>query len=102
MPQDKQNKQQVLKLPAPAIPDTASEFSKSIEQYNEGITVDLNDEERESLVVLLKEIILNLPLDPENGEEFYCSDVPTERGQFRFSLYGFEMRALRTLFSKVR
>ncbi|MCP4132879.1 MAG: hypothetical protein GY754_18075 [bacterium] len=87
MPQDKKEPQ-VLTLPAPAIPET--------------ITVNLDEGERESLVVLLKEIILNLPLDPENGEEFYSSHVPTEQGLFKLSLYGFEMRALRTLFSKVR
>ncbi|MCP4137600.1 MAG: hypothetical protein GY754_41920 [bacterium] len=79
----------------PAVPEYAA-------RYEEGISPDLDDTERETLVRILKELILNLPLDPECGEECYRSDAPTERGHFRLMLYGYEMRALRTLLAKVR
>ncbi|MCP4136019.1 MAG: hypothetical protein GY754_33930 [bacterium] len=41
-------------------------------------------------------------LDPESGEELYRSNIPEERGNFKLSLYGFEMQALKTLLGKVR
>ncbi len=109
-----QNTSQILTLPVPvvnlnegnlpALPETASEFFKTIARYEEGISVELDDTERETLVLLLKEIILNMPQDPESDEECYRSDAPTERPQpqFRLTLYGYEMRALRTLLAKVR
>ncbi|MCP4132326.1 MAG: hypothetical protein GY754_15245, partial [bacterium] len=56
----------------------------------------------ESLEIVLKEIILNLPLDDESDEELYRSDVPGEEEHFKLSLYGYEMRSLRRLFQKVR
>ncbi|MCP4130401.1 MAG: hypothetical protein GY754_05420 [bacterium] len=65
-------------------------------------SVTLNEDERETLEILLKEIILNLPLDPESGEERYRSDIPNKRDQFKLSLYGYEMQALRTLLQKIR
>ncbi|MCP4130901.1 MAG: hypothetical protein GY754_07950 [bacterium] len=67
-----------------------------------GIEVTLDQAERETLEIMLKEIILNLPLDTESDEELYRSDIPTEREQFKLNLYGYEMRALRTLLQKVR
>ncbi|MCP4132673.1 MAG: hypothetical protein GY754_17035 [bacterium] len=71
---------------------TASEF----------FTVDLDETEKETLERILKEIILYLPLDPESGEELYRSNLPVEGEQFKLSLYGFEMQALRALLGKVR
>ncbi|MCP4131914.1 MAG: hypothetical protein GY754_13130 [bacterium] len=64
-------------------------------------TVHLDQAERESLELILKELILNLPLDPESGEEYYRSNIPEVRDQFKLSLYGYEMRALRTLLQKI-
>ncbi|MCP4136922.1 MAG: hypothetical protein GY754_38480 [bacterium] len=75
---------------------------ESTTRYEEGISPDLDDTERETLVRILKEIILNLPPDLESGEECYSSNVVTEQGQFCLMLYGYEMRALRTLFRKVK
>ncbi|MCP4129744.1 MAG: hypothetical protein GY754_01890 [bacterium] len=83
MPQSKKNN-----LPA-ASPETRSLVE---------IEVDLA--ERESLEILLKEIILNLPLDRSSAEEIYRSNIPGE--QFKLSLDGFEMRALRSFFQKIR
>ncbi len=91
-----------LNKDTPGLPETASEFFKSIAQYEEGINVDFDDTERETLVRILKELILNLPLDPECGEECYRSDSPAESGKFRLTLYGYEMRALRTLLQKIQ
>ncbi|MCP4132822.1 MAG: hypothetical protein GY754_17785 [bacterium] len=64
--------------------------------------VNLDQGERETLEMMLKEIILNLPFDEESDEELYRSDVAGEDAQFRLNLYGYEMRALRRLLQKVR
>ncbi len=64
--------------------------------------VNLNQGERETLELIIKEILLNLPMDPESDEELYRSNVPGEEECFMLNLYGYEMRALRTLLQKVR
>ncbi len=64
--------------------------------------VTLDQAERETLELLLKEIILNLPLDTESAEELYRSHVAGKEEQFKLNLYGYEMRALRTLLQKIR
>ncbi|MCP4134536.1 MAG: hypothetical protein GY754_26415 [bacterium] len=71
-------------------PKKASEFV---------VRVSLDQGEKESLEMMLKEIILNLPLDEESDEELYRSDLCG--AQFKLNLYGYEMRALRRLFRKV-
>ncbi|MCP4130000.1 MAG: hypothetical protein GY754_03180 [bacterium] len=65
-------------------------------------SVTMDSDEQETLERVLKEIILNLPLDASSGEELYRSNIPELREQFKVSLYGYEMRALRTLLQKVR
>ncbi len=64
--------------------------------------VTLDQAERETLDILLKEIILNLPLDESADEELYRSHVAGKEGQFRLNLYGYEMKALRRLLQKIR
>ncbi|MCP4129859.1 MAG: hypothetical protein GY754_02475 [bacterium] len=65
-------------------------------------TVTLDQAERETLDILLKEIILNLPHDESADEELYRSDVAGKEGQFRLNLYGYEMKALRRLLQKIK
>ncbi|MCP4131985.1 MAG: hypothetical protein GY754_13490 [bacterium] len=72
------------------------------EQVNEFIQVNLDQGERETLEMIIKEIILHLPFDEESDEELYRSDVPGEEQGFKLNLYGYEMRALRRLLRKVR
>ncbi len=67
-----------------------------------GAEVTLDHAERESLEILLKEVILHLPLDGSSDEELYRSDTEGKEDQFKLNLYGYEMRALRTLLQKVR
>ncbi|MCP4134548.1 MAG: hypothetical protein GY754_26475 [bacterium] len=86
----------------PAIPEIYSKFPEFIPKNNDEITVTLTPDERESLEAILKEIILNLPQDPESGEELYRSDISEDREYFKLSLYGYEMRAMRTLLKKIR
>ncbi|MCP4136775.1 MAG: hypothetical protein GY754_37745 [bacterium] len=72
------------------------------EKASESYQVNLDQGERETLEMMLKEIILNLPFDEESDEELYRSDVAGEGAQFRLNLYGYEMRSLRRLWQKVR
>ncbi|MCP4130220.1 MAG: hypothetical protein GY754_04495 [bacterium] len=83
-------------LPVVVVPDASAPLSDRF------YSVTLDQAERETLEILLKEIILNLPLDKESDEELYRSDIQGEREQFKLNLYGYEMRALRTLLQKVR
>ncbi|MCP4131616.1 MAG: hypothetical protein GY754_11610 [bacterium] len=64
-------------------------------------TVDLDIAEQETLELVLKEIILNLPHDPDSPEEVYRTDIRENPDHFRLCLYGYEMRALRKLLGKL-
>ncbi len=66
------------------------------------ITITLDQTQRETLELILKEIVLNLPQDRNSPEEVYRTDVPWNREQFRLCLYGDEMRAMRQLLGEVR
>ncbi|MCP4136210.1 MAG: hypothetical protein GY754_34890 [bacterium] len=67
-----------------------------------GITVELDEIQRESLEAILKEIILNLPQDTKSDEEVYRSDIQENRENLKLYLFGYEMRALRQLLGNVR
>ncbi len=64
--------------------------------------VEVDQGERETLEMLIKEILLYLPMDEESDEELYRSNVPGEEGQFTLNLYGYEMRSLRRFLQKIR
>ncbi|MCP4130037.1 MAG: hypothetical protein GY754_03365 [bacterium] len=73
-------------------------------KYKNGKTVDLDEDERETLEIILKEILVNLPHDPDAPdapEEVYRSDMQNP-GHFKLHLYGYEMRAIRRVLGKVR
>ncbi|MCP4132295.1 MAG: hypothetical protein GY754_15090 [bacterium] len=73
---------------------------RTIPVNNKAITLD--ETEREALEAVLKEIILNLPIDPNSAEEVYRSDVQENRDHFQLFLCSYEMRALRRLLGKIR
>ncbi|MCP4136389.1 MAG: hypothetical protein GY754_35790, partial [bacterium] len=75
------------------MPETQENTRRIPEKASEFFQVNLDQGERESLEIVLKEIILNLPLDDESDEELYRSDVPGEEEHFKLSLYGYEMRS---------
>ncbi|MCP4133115.1 MAG: hypothetical protein GY754_19265 [bacterium] len=89
------------KLPERAGSPVVSDRVSKPEGVEPRLTVVLDDAEIESLEVILKEIILNLPHDPYAIEEVYRSDLEDKGNSFRVLLYGYEMRALRRLLGKI-
>ncbi len=64
--------------------------------------VEVDQGERETLEMIIKEILLYLPMDEESDEELYRSNVPGHEGDFTLNLYGYEMRSLRRFLQKLR
>ncbi|MCP4131125.1 MAG: hypothetical protein GY754_09105 [bacterium] len=89
--------------PLPPLPLQEKTRTSTPEKESEFIQVSLDQGERETLEMIIKEILLYLPMDEESDEELYRSNVPGEYGKdFTLNLYGYEMRALRRFLQKVR
>ncbi len=79
-----------------------AQLSAASSKNLKNLTIELDEIERETLEIILKEIIVNLPMDTGSEEEVYRSDIQVNRDHFKLFICGYEMRALRKLLDKVR
>ncbi|MCP4134215.1 MAG: hypothetical protein GY754_24795 [bacterium] len=50
-------------------------------------TITIDEIEKEALEAIIKEILLNLPIDPDAGDELYRSDIKEDQDHFQLFLF---------------